>query len=200
MADLKEVQDFFAQNMTQTEVKAYLKTLSKQFVESDEDGISLLNELTKPRVDSALDLFQKENLPKLLDGEIKKRFPETTEEQRKIKELELRVQQMQKETQLKENRIKLIEYLNQNNLSADFSEYLNDENFENAIKKAEKFKELVSSSVQAQTDKIFKEKGRDVKDFDDKNKKVFTKEDYAKMSPDEILKNWDALKELENQK
>lgn len=183
-------------NNLNDEVREFIKSYSRNYFEKDEDGQKFFTELSNPRIDNALKTFKEQDMPKFVDEEIKKRFPEVTPEQRQIKELQLQLENMQKETQRKENKIKLNEILNKEGLDIDLVEFVEDIDLEVATKKVQKLKERIELEVKKETAKIFKQNGRDIKDIDNPNKTNITLEDVKNMSEKEIIANLDAIREL----
>lgn len=107
----------------------------KQFMETDE-GRKVLNPLFDRKVSQAIDTWKNNNVDKLVNDELIKRGYVQTEEQKKVLELENRLNSMQKEKEQAERRAVLLSELSANGLSAslvDFIPHDTDEGMRNGV-------------------------------------------------------------------
>lgn len=194
--ELKDVQTFIDQNKTNPEVQAYIKGFVtpdgvKGFLETDE-GQKIIQPKLDQHFTKSLETWRTNNLQKIIDAEVdkvvKEKYPQETEEQKRLRKLEA---DLQNETSLRK-RAELInkatEEATNKGLPLDLVKHFvgNDEDstkaglleLETAWKKA----------LAAQTDKLFKDYGRKPDQGDDMAG-LYTREDVAKMTQAEVLAN-----------
>lgn len=100
--NLEDVKKFFEKNKDNEEVKAYLEGLKKVSVQEVQQMLVENEELKKffdsekdKHFSKGLETWKQKTLPKLIDEEIKKRFPEADPKDVKLKELEAKIQKME---------------------------------------------------------------------------------------------------------
>lgn len=95
----------------------------KQFMETDE-GRKILNPLFDRKVSQAIDTWKNNNVDKLVNDELVKRGYVQTEEQKKVLELENRLNSMQKEKEQAERRAVMLSELSANGLSSSLVDFI----------------------------------------------------------------------------
>ena len=128
--DLAEIQSFIEANKEDANVKKFIETLNpvsmervKGYLEQNEEGKKYLNSFADARVTAGVETFKKNSLPKLIDEEIGKRFPAVTEEQKKMKELEQKLQDLHRESTLKDRKTSALQHFTKEGLT-EFTELL----------------------------------------------------------------------------
>ena len=119
---LSENQDVITEVLTATHIENYLQNSEGQ-------------KLMQPK----LDKYFNKGLEKLIDEEIAKRYPEETPEMRKIKELEQKLAEKEREAVRKELTIKAQQLASEKGLPTDLATYFIAENEELTIENIEKF-------------------------------------------------------------
>jgi len=98
-----EVKTYFETNKDTEEVKGYMKGFTnldgvKSFLESDESGKKYLGSYADSRVTQGIETFKQNNLQKLVEDEILKRNPSSTDpKDLKIQELQNKFEVLEKE-------------------------------------------------------------------------------------------------------
>ena len=114
-------------------------------------GNSEGQKLMQPKLDKyfnkGLETWKQNNLEKLIDEEIAKRYPEETPEMRKIKELEQKFAEKEREAVRKELTIKAQQLASDKGLQTDLATYFIAENEELTIENIEKFDSAYKSHL-----------------------------------------------------
>ncbi|MBP1935096.1 DUF4355 domain-containing protein [Ammoniphilus resinae] len=196
--DLQAVQQFLEQSKDQEDVKSYLQGLSqvtpdgaKAFLETDEG-----KKLLQPQLDSyftkGLDTWKKNNLEKLISEEVSKRNPQETPEQKQLRELQEKINQMEQEKTREALKNVALTQLSQKKLPANLVDLLIGKDQESTLANLTKYEEVFTSHLQSLVDEKLKSGGSIPKDG--QPPQTFTKEQISSMSPDEINKHWDSIK------
>lgn len=154
--DLQEIKNYIETNSDKEEVKNYIGG----FITSDrvenflnsEDGKKLL----QPKLDSYAtkaikshdEKFKASELPKLLDEEIKKRFPETDPKDIELSKLKSEIDKMQKESLRKDLTNKAIKIATDKKLPVELVDYLIGESEEITTKNIETLEKVFGTHVE----------------------------------------------------
>ncbi|MGX1902424.1 DUF4355 domain-containing protein [Thermolongibacillus altinsuensis] len=198
---LEQVKEFFEQNKESEEVKAYLQGLRSLSVEEVQKML-VENEELKRWFDSekdrhfskSLSTWQKNNLQKLIDEEIKKRFPEADPKDVKLKELEAKIAQMEQEKLRESLKNKALTLATEKKLPIQLIDYFIGQDEESTLQNLAKFEEVWTQNLQALVEEKLKTSGVNPKDSNVKTQ-TFTREQIQAMTPEEIDKNWDLIKD-----
>lgn len=145
-----------SENTTETKNEITLQDVEK-FINENPEGKSWLNS----RLDSAVskgnntfqENFMKEKFPKLLEDEITKRFPPQTEEQKRLKELELKFQEAENEKLKAKLQARLLKVASDSGIPDFFVDYSIDKDEDTSINKLKelgaKYVETVNKAVEA---------------------------------------------------
>lgn len=166
--ELSEIKAFFESNKDQPEVTAYLGQLSavsadkvKGFLDTDEG-----KRLLQPRLDSyfakGLETWKANNLESIVEEEVSKRNPAETEEQKRIRLLEQKLEEKDKEAQREKLMNIAIKQANEKGLPTDVVSFFLADSEENTTANLTKFEEVFTSSVQAAVESKFKDNGRTI--------------------------------------
>jgi hypothetical protein len=197
--NLEDVKKFFEENKDNEEVKAYLQGLRSLSVEEVQQMLTENEELKRwfdsekdRHFSKSLSTWQKNNLQKLIDEEIKKRFPEADPKDVKLKELEAKIKQMEQEKLREALKNKALTLATEKKLPVQLIDFLIGQDEESTIQNLAKFEEVWTQNLQILVDEKLKSNGVTPKDGD--KPKMFTKEQLSSMTPDEINKHWDVIK------
>jgi hypothetical protein len=197
--NLEDVKKFFEENKDNEEVKAYLQGLRSLSVEEVQQMLTENEELKRwfdsekdRHFSKSLSTWQKNNLQKLIDEEIKKRFPEADPKDVKLKELEAKIKQMEQEKLREALKNKALTHATEKKLPVQLIDFLIGQDEESTLQNLAKFEEVWTSNLQTLVDEKLKSNGVTPKDGD--KPKTFTKEQLSSMTPDEINKHWDVIK------
>jgi len=141
------------------EVKVPELTLEgiEKFLNENEDGKkwmqSKLDSYTTKGLATYKTNFMEKELPKLLNDEITKRYPAETESDKKLRELELKFQESEKDKHNARLQSKLLKVANESKIPDFFVDYAIDKDEESSITRLKelgtKYTETVNSSVEA---------------------------------------------------
>lgn len=200
---LEEIKKFLEENKEDEQVKAYLQGLQgdnqvtvdsvQSLVKDNEDFKKWFDSERDKHFNKSLETWKSNHLQKLIDDEIKQRYPEETEEQRKFKELEQQIKRLEGEKTRESLSKKALEFASNNNLPTGLIDLFVADDEEKTNEYLKKFQESWNTQVQKVKEQLVKDNGIDLKDSQKNN--TFTKEQINSMSTDEINKNWDLIKD-----
>jgi hypothetical protein len=196
--NLQEIKKFFEENKDNAEVKAYLEELSavsidkvKGFLDTDEG-----KKLLQPRLDQhftkSLETWKNNNLQKLIDEEIKKRYPDEDPKDKTLRELQRKIEQMEKEKLYESLKNKALKIATEKKLPVQLIDFMIGEDEEKTISNISQLEEVWNSQLQALVDEKLKSSGTNPGDGNPPT--TFTKDQLNNMSIDEINKHWDSIK------
>jgi Domain of unknown function (DUF4355) len=198
---LEQVKEFFEQNKDNEEVKAYLQDLRSVSVEEVQKMLTENEELKRwfdsekdRHFSKGLETFKQKTMPKLIDEEIKKRFPEADPKDVKLKELEAKIQQMEQEKLRESLKNKALTLATEKKLPIQLIDYFIGQDEESTLQNLAKFEEVWTQNLQALVDEKLKTSGVNPKDSNVRTQ-TFTREQIEAMTPEEIDKNWDLIKD-----
>jgi hypothetical protein len=176
---IEEIKKFLAENKDKTDVAEFLKSLSgvnsdnvKAYLETDE-GKKIAQSITDARVTQAIETFKKNNLDKLINDGVSKKYvelhPEETADQKRIRELEQKFNESENSKKQAELKNKTLKLLTSKGMDTDILDVLNigtDE--DTASKNVGQFMKLFDTALNKAVTAKFKENGREPhKDVDD---------------------------------
>ncbi|AMV11532.1 hypothetical protein GT3570_11420 [Geobacillus thermoleovorans] len=199
--NLEDVKKFFEENKDNEEVKAYLQGLRSVSVEEVQKMLVENEELKKffdsekdKHFSKGLETWKRNNLQKLIDEEIKKRFPEADPKDVKLKELEAKIQQMEQEKLRESLKNKALTIATEKKLPVQLIDFLIGQDEESTLQNLATFEEVWTQNLQALVEEKLKTSGVNPKDSSAKTQ-TFTREQIEAMTHEEILKNWDVIKD-----
>jgi len=163
---LEEIKAFFEQNKDNEEVKNYLAGLSKPTPEGVKDflGTEEGKKLLQPMLDSyfskGLETWKEKTLPGLIEEEVKKKFPDETEEQKRIRKME---EELTKERQARvrsELTSKATTFATQKGLPVDLVGYFVGQDEETTTSNLTTLETIWQKNLEAAVEAKFKESGR----------------------------------------
>lgn len=166
-----------------------LKTVSidsvKEFLEKDEAGKKLMQTQKDAAVTKGIETFKEKTMPGLLEEEIKKKFPDETAEQKRMRELETKQQKLEAEIKRKDLHNKAISLATEKKLPIKLMEKFLGEDEETTLKNIEEFESIYSDAIGQRVEEKFKENGRGGGDGDP----TPPGKDTTKMTDDEYFKS-----------
>lgn len=215
---LAEIKEFLEANKETAEVKDYLKTLQgetvleagkvSEFLENSDEGRKIKDSLNTKFLEAYRENGLKKELAKTdeiwqakLKEELEKQRlelnPRESEEQKKIRELQEQLNGFQSTVAQKELEILTGKLLAENNLPANFLNYLQGSDVETTQQRVADFKKLWSESIQADVEKRFAEAGPRPKPTAQvlKAGELYSMEQIKSMTPAEIAANHDKVME-----
>lgn len=173
----KELLDFLKANSAPAELVSFaeqLKTVDldsvKEFIEHNEAGKKYVQALKDAAVTKGLETFKEKTLPGLVEEKIKVKFPEETEEQKRLRKLEDENKNFQNEVKREKLLNKALSYAQTKGYPIEFLDRFLGEDEDSTISNIDKFGEIFTSSVTKSVESKFKEGGRkDAPGGDDNN-------------------------------
>lgn len=165
---LDQVKAWLEANKANSEVQTYLGELSTPTVEGVEGFLDTEagRKLLQPRLDSnftkGLNTWKEKNLDKLVDDEVKKRNPDETPEQKRIRELEEKIEKAEKDSQRDKLVNAALQQFSDKKLPTDLVNFFVGQDEETTNQNVTTFAEKFDAAVTAAVDAKFKNGGRDV--------------------------------------
>ena len=105
---------------------------------------------------TSLNTWKENNLSKEVDKEISKRYPEETAEQKKLRDLELKLQAMEQESKMKELKANTMRVINDKQLDSEILDFVLSDNEETTIANIDKFEGLVERLANKRLEEKYK--------------------------------------------
>ena len=196
--DINEVKQFIEANKDNEEVQNYIggfitSDRVTQFLEQEEG-----KKLLQPKLDSyfskGLDTWKTNNIEKLLDEEINKRFPEKDVKDIELEKIRAELEKIKAEANRKELTNKALIVADEKKLPKELVDYFIGNDEENTTKNLAKLESVFSKHVET----LVQERLKDSSYTPPKggNNKTFTIEEIKAMSPEDINKNWTIIEEV----
>ncbi|WP_117161442.1 DUF4355 domain-containing protein [Paraliobacillus sp. X-1268] len=197
--NLEEIKQYLESNKENEEVKAYIEGLSSvtpdgvtNYLETEEG-----KKLLQPKLDSyfnkGLETFKQKSMPKLIDEEIKTRFPEKDEKDIELEKIRSELQTIRSEKQRESLTNKAIKLANEQKLPIDLVDYFIGEDEDKTTQNLTKLKEVFDTHLQSAVDEKLKAGGTNLQGGT--QPKTFTREQISSMSHQEVSENWEAVQE-----
>lgn len=197
----EEVKSYIEQNKETEEVRSYIQEFNpltvecvKGFIDSNENARSWIDSIKDKHLSKGLETWKNNNLEKLIDEEIKRRFPEKDAKDIEVEKLRAEVQKMQLEKQREVLTNKAIKIANEKHLPMSLVDFFIAENEEITVRNLSVLEEVFSKAVQSEVEKRLK--GDGYTPPRQEKKTAITLETIKNMSQEEINQNWDSVKEL----
>lgn len=168
--NLEKVKQFLEDNKDNEEVKMFLEELRRPtredvegFLETDEG-----RKLLQPRLDQyftkGLNTWKEKNLEKLVEERVKELYPEETEEQKRIRALEKKIEEAERRERQKELLNKAILAATEKGLPTDMVQFFVGEDEDTTLSNLNMFEEKYKAAVQKAVDEKFKANGTEFKE------------------------------------
>lgn len=167
----------------------------QKFVNENEEGQRWLQSLTDSRVTEAIKTYEKKTLPKKLEEEIAKRYPPETQEQKQLRELQQKLEQIEQEKIRESLRNKALSVATEKQLPTKLIDFFVGPDEDTTMKNLSVLEEVFSAAVQKAVEERFKDGGRNPKPSNPDDKPL-TKEMIEKMTPEEINANWERIEKF----
>ena len=105
---------------------------------------------------TSLNTWKENNLSKEVEKEISKRYPAETEEQKKLRDLELKLQAMEQESKMKELKANTMRVINDKQLDSEILDFVLSDNEETTIANIDKFEGLVERLTNKRLEEKYK--------------------------------------------
>ena len=191
--ELKDVKQFLEDNKDNSDVQSVLnefKTVSEEDVRSyldTDDGKRFIQPMLDRYHNKSLQSWKDNNLETIIEDEVKKRNPEETEEQKRIRKLEEDIANRDKKEQRQVLENKALKLAQDKTLPSDLINFFIGEDEDTTVSNIDTFKEKFDAAVKAQVDNRFKESGRDVVEGDGKS--VTNSQSIRQMAEEANIRN-----------
>lgn len=163
-----------------------LKTVNidsvKDYLEKDEAGIKYLKSLNDAAVTKGINTFKEKTMPGLIEEEIKKKFPDETEEQKKLRILTEEQEKLKTDLKRKDLLNKAISIATEKKLPLKLVEKFLGDDEEMTIQNLELFEAEYNGGISTAVEEKFKENGRTPP-----SQQMTPPVDYSKMSDDQYF-------------
>lgn len=199
--NLEEVKNFINDNKESEEVKIYLQGLNKvsvegieKYVTEDEDAKKWFDSIKDKHFNKALETWKSNNLSKLIDDEVKKRFPAKAEKEIEVEKLKSEIEKMKQEKLHEILTSKAVKIASDKNLPLSLVDFFIAKDEDSTVSNLKVLEESFNKEVQKAVEKRLKSEGYNPPK--DSSGNALTLETIKKMSPTEINQNWDKVKEI----
>ena len=199
--NIEEVKNFINDNKESEEVKTYLQDLNKvnvegieKYVTEDEEGKKWFDSVKDKHFNKALDTWKSNNLTKLIDDEVKKKFPSKDEKDIEVENLKVEIEKMKQEKIHEALTSKAIKIASDKNLPLNLVDFFIAQDEEATVNNLKVLEESFNKEVQKAVEKRLKNEGYNPPK--DTSGNTLTLETIKNMSQAEINQNWDKVKEI----
>ena len=199
--NIEEVKNFINDNKESEEVKTYLQDLNKvnvegieKYVTEDEEGKKWFDSVKDKHFNKALDTWKTNNLTKLIDDEVKKKFPSKDEKDIEVENLKVEIEKMKQEKLHEALTSKAIKIASDKNLPLNLVDFFIAQDEEATVNNLKVLEESFHKEVQKAVEKRLKNEGYNPPK--DTSGNTLTLETIKNMSQAEINNNWDKVKEI----
>ena len=106
---------------------------------------------------TSLNTWKENNLSKEVEKEISKRYPAETDEQKKLRDLELKLQSMEQESKMKEIKANTMRVINDKKLDSEILDFVLSETEEVTISKIDKLESLIDRLATQRVEEKYKQ-------------------------------------------
>ena len=167
----------------------------KKYLETDSEGKKWLQAEKDRTVTKGIETWKENNLDKIINEKISEKYPEETEEQKRLKDLEQKLASVENARVRETLRNKALSKLTENGLPTQLADLVVGKDEESTMSKLDMIQQLWDNGMKQQVENKFKENGRQPAESPNKAEKL-TKEQIAKMSPEKINELFDKSPEL----
>ncbi|MBC2456588.1 DUF4355 domain-containing protein [Clostridium beijerinckii] len=199
--NIEEVKNFINDNKESEDVKTYLQDLNKvnvegieKYVTEDEEGKKWVDSIKDKHFNKALDTWKTNNLTKLIDDEVKKKFPSKDEKDIEVENLKVEIEKMKQEKIHEALTSKAIKIASDKSLPLNLVDFFIAQDEEATVNNLKVLEESFNKEVQKAVEKRLKNEGYNPPK--DTSGNTLTLENIKNMSQAEINKNWDKVKEI----
>ena len=115
----------------------------KNIINTNDGFKAWLNSEKDRHFSTSLNTWKENNLAKEVEKEISKRYPAETEEQKKLRDLELKLQSMEQESKMKELKANTMKVINDKKLDSEIIDFVLSDNEEVTNAKIDKLEGLI---------------------------------------------------------
>lgn len=194
---LDDVKKFVQDNKDDAALKEFIGTIAtvddKAIIEKYKVSAEYKDDVKREgdrRATGAVEKFMKDTMPKHLEDEIKKRYPEETALEREVRELKAENAATKAERKREELRNKAVKMLNDKKIGIEFMDFIQAADEDELKNRVEQFHELFSKSIVSAVDEKLKTHGVNPPNNQSSPPagKITSREQLKGMSSDDIIK------------
>ena len=155
---------------------------------------SKIDSETGKRVQSFRQKFEKEELPKLVESELSKRHPQMTDEQKRIKELELKAEQMEKKSRRSDLTTQLTRYAQTKNIPQFLVDYSVSDDLDTSLETLNKHYKTYNDALISEVEKRTEPRKNPIRQYDDSA--PIDLNNLPADDPEFYKKNFDRIEEM----
>jgi len=164
--DIKEINAYLEANKDSEEVIKFIGGFVttdrvKSFLAETEEGKRIMQSEKDAHFTKSLDTWKTNNLNALVEAEIAKRHPEETEDQKRIRKLEMELNDTKKNAQRTGLKNRAITVLTEKGIPLDFADHFLGDDEAMTDENIAKLESVWQTTIQAAVEAKFKENGRD---------------------------------------
>ena len=162
---IEELKKYVDENKENEELKTYLQGLLnvegvQEFLTKNEDGKKWLDSEKDKHLNKGLDTWKSNNLQKEIDKKIQELYPDETPEQKQLRELNLKIEKMEKEKQREVLKNKALTIASEKKLPINnLVDLFIAEDEESTISNIGKFEEIFGESLKSAVEERLKRSG-----------------------------------------
>lgn len=161
--NIQEIQNYIKANESNEEVKQFVQGLNpitldkiKTFVGTDKDAKSWFDSERDTHAEKVKKTFQEKDMQKLINEEIKKRYPEADPKDIELNKVKAEVEEMKKENLRKELTNKALKLAAEKGLSTELIDFMVADSEENTIKNIELLEKVFNSTIEKMVEERLK--------------------------------------------
>lgn len=128
----------------------------KNIINTNDGFKAWLNSEKDRHFSTSLNTWKENNLAKEVEKEISKRYPAETEEQKKLRDLELKLQSMEQESKLKEIKANTMRIINDKKLDSEILDFVLSDSEEATVSKIDKLENLIEKLATQRLEEKYK--------------------------------------------
>lgn len=128
----------------------------KNIINTNDGFKAWLNSEKDRHFSTSLNTWKENNLAKEVEKEISKRYPAETEEQKKLRDLELKLQSMEQESKMKELKANTMKVINDKKLDSEIIDFVLSDNEEVTNAKIDKLEGLIEKLATQRLEEKYK--------------------------------------------
>lgn len=198
MTDLNEVQSFITDNQDNEEVQAYVSGLNpinvdklQKFVSENEDGKKFIDSLKDKHFSKSLETWKSNNLNKLVDEEVNKRFPKADPKDVELQSIKAQLDQLKAEKTHETLLNKATKIANEKKLPLNLIDYFVGSDEDSTNNNLSKLEEVWNASLTSAIDAKLKDSSY-TPPANNNADKTYSLDELKNMPKSEINKLWDA--------
>ncbi|AOH54479.1 hypothetical protein ABE28_008950 [Peribacillus muralis] len=165
--NLEDIRSYLVQNKDNQDVREFVNGLNpvtidrvKDFATVNDDGRNWLQSQKDSFFSSSLDTWKKNNLDEVVMGKVKELYPEETEEQKRIRLLEQKLEEAEKKEQRETLRNKALSLATEKELPTSLVDFFLGEDEEKTIANLAKLEDTFNPYIESKVEQRFKDTGR----------------------------------------